>query len=163
MARKTTTYKDAIEIIIRQLDGKGLPGVPCFRCKVPFTIEDVRSKPSAPNAIQKEHIHERGLGGQDIPENCRFSHKSCHDIITNGTKATKKDSSKFRIAKTKRKEKQRLEEEALTPAQRLLRKAERDAKHLAKPKQKIQNRGFQKGRIKRTVSGQIVPRKREGK
>ena len=136
MARKTTTYKDVLEIMTYQTV------VPCFQCGVPFTPEDVRAKPSAHNAIQKEHIHELALGGEDKPDNCRFSHKACHDIITNGTKATKKNSSKSRIASTKKKEKARLEEEALTPSQKLMRKAESKAAHLAKPKQKMQSRGF---------------------
>lgn len=137
MARKTTTYKDALEIVISQTV------VPCYRCGVPFTRLDVRSKPSAPNAIQKEHIHELALGGEDKPDNCRFSHKACHDIITNGTKATKKNSSKSRIATTKKKEKARLEEEALTPSQKLIRDAEKKAAHLAKPRQKWPKRKIQ--------------------
>lgn len=137
MARKATTYKDVLEIMTYQTV------VPCFRCGVPFTPKDVRVKPSAPNAIQKEHIHELALGGEDVPDNCRFSHKACHDIITNGTKATKKNSSKSRIADTKKKEKARLEEEALTPSQKILRDAEIKAAPFAKPKMK--GRGFQKG------------------
>ena len=144
MARKTTTYKDALEIVISQTV------VPCYRCGVPFTRLDVRSKPSAPNAIQKEHIHEIALGGEDKPDNCRFSHKSCHDIITNGTKATKKNSSKSRIAKTKR----------LQEAREAKDRGEVKAAPLAKPKQKMQGRGFVKGHMKRTVSGQVVSRKR---
>ncbi|MDF1685314.1 MAG: hypothetical protein P1U50_00880 [Parvibaculaceae bacterium] len=142
MARKSTTYKDALEIVIWQFADKGLFSFCCYRCGEAFTVEDVRTKPSAPNAIQKEHLHEMGLDGKDKPDNCRFSHKSCHDIVTNGTKATKKNSSKYRIADTKKKERARLEEEALTPAQKLLRDAERKAAHLAKPKQKVKSRGF---------------------
>ncbi len=53
-------------------------------------------------AIEREHLHERELDGADDPFNCRYSHKCCHDIITNGTKATTAGSSKQRIAKVKR-------------------------------------------------------------
>ena len=143
MARKATTYKDAFEIIIRQLDDEGLPGIPCYRCKVPFTVEDVRAKPTEPNAIQKEHLHPIAMDGPDTPENCRLSHNACHKIETNGNGATTAGSSKHQIAKTKRVEKARLEEEALTPSQKLMRKAESKAAHLAKPKQKWPKRKIQ--------------------
>lgn len=70
--------------------------IPCHRCRVAFTAEDVRAR-----NIEKEHLHERELGGADEPENCRFSHKSrpCHAQVTHGTKATWAGSSRHRIAK----------------------------------------------------------------
>jgi hypothetical protein len=68
----------------------------CFRCKEPLTLEDVRTK-----NIQKEHLHEHALDGPDKPFNCRFSHKPCHSIITNGTPATTAGSSQHRLAKTR--------------------------------------------------------------
>jgi hypothetical protein len=70
--------------------------IPCYRCGVAFTREDVKAK-----NIQKEHLHELTLGGPDIPDNCRFSHTAapCHHTITNGTKATSAGSSKHRAAK----------------------------------------------------------------
>lgn len=71
--------------------------VRCFRCKKPFTAEDVRAK-----NIQKEHLHERGLEGPDMPMNCRYSHYDpCHKIVTNGTPATSAGSSQHRLAKTR--------------------------------------------------------------
>ena len=67
--------------------------VRCYRCGLPFTPED---------KIQREHVTELALGGEDTPVNCAYSHTECHDIITNGTKATTAGSSKQRIAKVKR-------------------------------------------------------------
>ena len=68
--------------------------VPCFRCKVPFTLDELAAR-----KVQKEHVVELKLGGADMPENCRFSHTDCHAVITNGTKATTAGSSKNRLAK----------------------------------------------------------------
>lgn len=69
--------------------------IPCFRCRVAFTEDDVRT-----GNIENEHLHEHALGGSDEPPNRRFSHKrGCHDTVTNGTPATSAGSSKNRIAK----------------------------------------------------------------
>lgn len=70
--------------------------IPCYRCGIPFTIEDVRAK-----NIQKEHLHEFNLDGPDVPGNCRFSHAAapCHHTVTNGPPATSAGSSKNRLAK----------------------------------------------------------------
>ena len=67
--------------------------IPCFRCRIAFTPAD---------KVEKEHLHERALGGPDVPGNWRWSHKECHAIVTNGTKATSAGSSKHRIAKAGR-------------------------------------------------------------
>lgn len=67
--------------------------IPCYRCRVAFKDGDV---------IEREHLHELALGGEDTPENCAYSHCECHAAITNGTKATTAGSSKHRIAKAER-------------------------------------------------------------
>jgi len=54
------------------------------------------------DTIEKEHLHERALGGPDEWGNWRWSHEACHSIVTNGTKATAAGSSKHRIAKARR-------------------------------------------------------------
>jgi ferredoxin len=89
--RRRFSEIEVIETLIHQ----GIE-VPCFRCKVPFTREDVRTK-----NIQKEHLQELELEGADKPFNCRFSHRDapCHHTVTNGTPATAAGSSKHRIAK----------------------------------------------------------------
>lgn len=67
--------------------------IPCYRCRVTFKEGD---------EVEREHVTEKGLGGTDAPENARFSHTPCHHKVTNGTKATKANSSKGKIAKVKR-------------------------------------------------------------
>ena len=68
----------------------------CFRCGEELDTFDPAVK------IQREHVTELALGGKDEPSNCAYSHKACHDRITNGTKATTAGSSKQRIAKVRR-------------------------------------------------------------
>jgi hypothetical protein len=68
---------------------------------VPFSAKKCDALPWS-GTIEREHLHELGLGGADTPENCRYSCTLCHKIITNGTKATTAGSSKQRIAKVKR-------------------------------------------------------------
>lgn len=67
--------------------------VTCHRCRKILDPMD---------EIEREHILEIALGGEDEPHNCAYSHKLCHAIITNGTKATAAGSSKQRIAKIRR-------------------------------------------------------------
>ncbi len=67
--------------------------VPCYRCRARLFPDD---------EVEREHITELALGGKDEPANCAYSHKLCHDIVTNGTKATTAGSSKQRIAKVAR-------------------------------------------------------------
>lgn len=69
--------------------------IPCFRCRIAFTADDVRAR-----NIENEHLVEHELGGEDEPPNRRFSHKDpCHRTVTNGNGATTAGSSKNRIAK----------------------------------------------------------------
>lgn len=70
--------------------------LPCKRCTVVFSIDDVKG-----GNVQKEHLHEVALGGEDEPHNCAFSHTDCHKVITGGVPATTAGSSANRIAKTK--------------------------------------------------------------
>lgn len=74
----------------------------CFRCGEPITREDVKRK-----NCQREHLHETGLEGPNIPENCRYSHadRPCHAQITDGPPATSAGGSKHKIAHTRRLEK----------------------------------------------------------
>lgn len=64
--------------------------------------------------IEYHHMHERALGGPDHPDNYAAvvaddnGERNCHAILTNGTKATKANSSKSKIAKANRLEAARL-------------------------------------------------------
>ena len=55
-----------------------------------------------PDNCEREHLAELALGGKDEPENCAYSHRTCHSTITNGTPATVAGSSKHRIGKVRR-------------------------------------------------------------
>ncbi len=88
MSRKRFTEAQVIETLYRS----GL-AIPCYRCRHPLYPG---------TKIEREHILEIALGGKDEPANCAYSHKLCHDFITNGSKATTAGSSKQRIAKLKR-------------------------------------------------------------
>lgn len=70
--------------------------IPCFRCRLAFTIEDVKT-----GNIENEHLHEKRLGGPDEPGNRRFSHKAkpCHATVTHGNGATFAGSSRHKVAK----------------------------------------------------------------
>lgn len=92
MTRRRFTEREVIASLIHQ----GVE-ICCYRCGEAFTLDDAR-KGSVGN-IEKEHLHEVELDGPDEPSNCRFSHQSCHDRITNGNGATTAGSSKHRIAK----------------------------------------------------------------
>lgn len=64
--------------------------------------------------IEYHHMHERGLGGPDHPDNYAAvvaddnGERNCHDVLTNGTKATAANGSKSKIAKARRLEAARL-------------------------------------------------------
>ncbi len=79
----------------------------CFRCQGPLFLQ-LRSAESnlvaaiAEDKIEREHYIELSLGGEDEPRNCVYSHATCHNRITNGTKATTAGSSKHKIAKVNR-------------------------------------------------------------
>ncbi len=93
MARKTRQLRE-LEVVEELL----LQGatIPCHRCGLPITLEDVRT-----GNVQNEHLHEHGLGGDDGPANRRFSHaaRPCHAEVTHGSKATFAGSSRHRIKK----------------------------------------------------------------
>lgn len=69
--------------------------IPCFRCKEPIWLADA-------SQAEREHVTPLALGGEDTPENCRFSHKECHNFQTNGSRATSYGSDKHAIAKVRR-------------------------------------------------------------
>lgn len=70
--------------------------IPCKRCRVAFTEQDVKT-----GNIENEHLHEKKLGGPDEPGNRAFSHKArpCHAMVTHGSGATFAGSSRHKIAK----------------------------------------------------------------
>lgn len=84
-----------------------LADILCYRCKEPLfhpilNDEERIVAAIAIGQIEREHIIELALGGEDCHRNCVYSHQDCHDVVTNGTKATTAGSSKQRIAKVKR-------------------------------------------------------------
>jgi hypothetical protein len=87
MSRRRFNERDVIRVLILQ----GVE-IRCFRTGGQITLENV-------GRIEREHIHELKLGGPDIPENCRYSLKEAHAIVTNGNGATTAGSSSHRIAK----------------------------------------------------------------
>lgn len=106
--RRQLREQEVVEVLINQ----GAV-IPCHRCGVPFTMEDVRT-----GNIENEHLHERELGGSDDPFNRRFSHKAkpCHSLITHGNGATFAGSSRHKIAKAndpERKDKFKVRKRAL--------------------------------------------------
>jgi hypothetical protein len=95
MTRSAFSERKVIETLIR----RGAV-IPCYRCRAAFTLEDVPF-------IEREHLVEIALGGDNTPENAAYSHgqrsaQRCHGIVTNGNGATSAGSSKHRIAKTNR-------------------------------------------------------------
>lgn len=98
MSRKRFNEREVIETLLWQ----GV-SIRCFRCQEPLALvaaaDDKIVWPHGP--CEREHLHEFKLGGADKPENCRYSHKCCHAVVTNGTPATTAGSSANRIAKTK--------------------------------------------------------------
>lgn len=119
MSRKRFSERDVMESLIRQ----GV-SVFCYRCKREISATECRA-----GMMEREHLIEIALGGPDAPTNCVYSHKSCHAIVTNGTKATTAGSSKQRIAKVRR-----------------LRNPKPSRHPMSKSNRKIPSRPFQKGR-----------------
>lgn len=97
MARKRFSEREVLETLAWQ----GIIAT-CFRCGKPFFTPSTTENLWHVLPMEREHLHEYKLGGDDKPYNCRYSCKECHAKITNGTKATTAGSSKHRIAKTKR-------------------------------------------------------------
>lgn len=97
MGRKRFSEREVLETLIHQ----GIE-IKCYRTGELITLQNVR-------LVEKEHLVELGLfetdaekAKHDVPENCRFSLKEAHAVITNGKKATTAGSSKHRIKKAKR-------------------------------------------------------------
>lgn len=90
MTRRRFSELDVLETLVRQ----GIE-IRCYRTKELITLDTVRQ-------LEREHVTELGLGGDDDPTNCVYSLAEAHAIITNGTKATSAGSSKNRIAKVRR-------------------------------------------------------------
>lgn len=88
--RRRFSEKDVIRTLLFQ----GVE-IRCYRTKEPITLENAAF-------VEREHLHERELGGPDEPGNCRYSLDTAHAVVTNGTGATSAGSSKQRIAKAKR-------------------------------------------------------------
>jgi hypothetical protein len=93
--RKRFTERQVLETLLLQNTA-----IRCFRCCSPLTLD--KQDDHYVGKAEREHIHEFELGGDDTPDNCAYSAKSCHSIVTNGTKATTAGSSKHRIAKVAR-------------------------------------------------------------
>lgn len=90
MKRRRFSELDVLETLVRQ----GVE-IRCYRTKELITLDTVRQ-------LEREHVTELGLGGDDDPTNCVYSLSAAHYIVTNGTPATTAGSSKNKIAKTKR-------------------------------------------------------------
>lgn len=142
--RKRFTERQVIETLIRQ--GAVIKS---YRSKEPITLENV-------GTVEREHILERALGGEDIPANCAYSLGEEHAVVTNGTKATTAGSSKQRIAKVKRLERARKAmEEAnrrFVGKVRLFRVGGYDP-DAPRPKRKIPSRPFAKLPKRQAVRG----------
>lgn len=91
MTRAAFSERKVIETLLSQ---RAI--IPCYRCRIAFIEGD---------EIEREHVLEIALGGKNTPANCVYSHKACHAIETNGTKATTAGSSKNRIAKQRHRDK----------------------------------------------------------
>lgn len=105
MARKRFSERQVLETLLRQ----GVE-IKCYRCKVPF-FPDAHGDLGLANELwnrhfvgyaEREHLTELALGGKDWPENCAYSCRASHKVVTNGTKATSAGSSKQKAAKVKR-------------------------------------------------------------
>ena len=88
MSRRRFTEREIVTVLLKQ----GAI-IYCPRCKKPIMLG---------HTIEREHFIELAMGGLDDISNCFFSHKECHHIATNGTKATTLGSSKHTIAKDRR-------------------------------------------------------------
>lgn len=140
--RKRFTERAVLETLLHQ--GAVLL---CHRCKVPFSLsKDAPGQDGVPawrrfqdqhwvGRAEREHLHEHGLDGPDVPANCRYSCATSHKVVTFGTKATSAGSSKHRMAK-----------------------ADRIARGGNKPRgRKMRSRGFDKT-LSRKMSGKVERR-----
>ena len=90
MTRRRLTERQVLTVMLSQ--GAILP---CYRCRIALTPEDALQ-------AEREHLTPLALGGEDTPDNCRYSHRGCHKKQTNGTAATSYGSDKHAIAKVRR-------------------------------------------------------------
>jgi hypothetical protein len=98
--------------------------IPCGRCRKAITD---------PKNIEREHLNELAISGDDSVSNQQLWHKRpCSHEKTNGTKATSLGSSKHIIAKAKRMNK------PLSPFKQRIK--EQAAKRRAWVKQQIEKR-----------------------
>jgi hypothetical protein len=68
--------------------------ISCPACRRPITD---------PKNVQREHLHQLGLDGQEVIENCQYWHKTpCSHEKTHGTKATSAGSDAHARAKVRR-------------------------------------------------------------
>lgn len=88
MKRRRFTEREVVLTLLQQG-----ARIICPRCQQFLMIGEL---------VDREHFHELALGGKDVPENCFYSHASCHLVVTNGTHWTSAGSSKHKIAKAKR-------------------------------------------------------------
>lgn len=88
--RRTLSQQAVIEVLIRQ----GAK-IPCYRCKKLFTLDDI-------GHIEREHINELAISGDDSLENMGYSHEDCHSVETYGTGATTAGTSIGKAAKIRR-------------------------------------------------------------
>ncbi|MGH6792787.1 MAG: hypothetical protein ACRECF_08620 [Methyloceanibacter sp.] len=104
MSDRRRRYKESevIDVLIVQ----GIV-IPCYRCGEPIT---------SGKGAQREHLLELALGGKEETANCRYSHATCHAVVTDGARATSAGSSKHRIAKSRRMQKANSEHEAAMAA-----------------------------------------------
>lgn len=123
--------------------------IECYRTKERVTLANFRD-------LEREHLCELGLyktpeekAAHDTPEYWRWSFSEAHAKITNGTKATSAGSSKHRVAKAKRMEKDRLRAAF----------AEDFPNTWGKIKRPIPSPGFPTHLTKKMRTGRVVPRK----
>jgi hypothetical protein len=98
MSDRRRRFKESEVIDVLLLQGATIP---CYRCPKPIL---------SGKDCQREHLHEKGLGGACTVDNARYSHIDCHKTVTFGTPATTVGSSVHKVAKAKRMEKKRTED-----------------------------------------------------
>ncbi|MGX1096555.1 HNH endonuclease signature motif containing protein [Amorphus sp. MBR-141] len=132
--RRQPTEKQKLQIMARYCRCPGLPEL---------NHECGKHLPSM-HETQFDHMHARALDGPEDLDNFRPLCPDCHDIKTNGRKATTAGSDKHRIAKMKR-----LEAKRSPPSESRDHSIEGPAKpKRAWPKgRKLRGGGFQKRRV----------------
>lgn len=111
----------------QRLDVLHAAGGICYLCGKPINL--ARAKRGEAEGFEVEHVHQIAMGGADDPSNWRPAHPSCH----------RKKSRKDAAARAK------------------VRRAEKKAAGVVKPKRKIVSRGFDT-RFTRKITGETVRR-----